>query len=381
MSLLIGPRPSVGHQYRSTLAGVPFGGVPGRGRHVARPCLVQPQRAVGQVLVLVGVELEVGRLDQLDQRVPRASFSATALSLFGFGDAPVEQAHRQAVVLVVEQAHLAGDLRALVPQRAPGIGELGRVEAGQVIRAPADPGGVDRVGHRVAASHVVPRAGERRPDVGRQVREVAVVERLQHLADHEPLEEDRLRHEHVELHGAAGELRDRLVDRREGADLHLDAVLALEVVDHVLVDVLDPVVELERSTLGPQSRRDRLVVVVDRQRQGPVWPGERQAARPDVGVGGDGADRHRRVGAGVEQAGPAKPGGREGAVLEQRAAIDCASVSASAIGPRSRFAARGLTSDSRTASGPVRMPRRAPRALGSASARSPARATPVPGSA
>ena len=168
-------RPPVAERGRRRSLGQRRSGVDG---HVARPRLVQPQRAVGEVLVLVGVELEVGGGDELARaRSGRRSSCRRVLGV-DVGDAVVQQPHRQALVLVVEQPDLAGDLRPLAPQRAPRVGELGRVEAGQLVGPPADPGGVDRVRDRVAAADVVPGVGERRPDVRLEVGDVAQVQRL-----------------------------------------------------------------------------------------------------------------------------------------------------------------------------------------------------------
>ena len=128
------------------------------------------------------------------------------------------------------------------------------------------------------AVDVVPGALQRRPHVCLQVGDVAEVQRLQDLADDQSLEEHHLGYEHVELDVAAGDLRDRFVDRGEGADLNLYVVLLLERVDHVVVDVLVPVVETQRSLLGLQRRGDRLVAGVDRKRHRVVGARQWQSA-------------------------------------------------------------------------------------------------------
>ena len=204
------------------------------------------------MLVLVGVELQIGAADEPSERA-LGGVQLRGVLRVQIGDAVVQQAHRKALVLVVKQADLSGDLRSLGPQRAPWVRELRRVEAWQLVGAPPDPGRVDRVGDRVAAADVVPGAGEARRDVRLQVGNVARVQRLQHLADDEPLEERRLGDEHVVLDLAAGELCDGLIDRVEGADLNLDPVFLFERVDDVEVDVLDPVVELQRPLLVGES--------------------------------------------------------------------------------------------------------------------------------
>ena len=211
-----------------------------------------------------------------------AAFRCCGVLGVDVGDSVVEQPHRQPLVLVVEQADLARDLRPLASTARstgwPGWPDRSRAACPRASRS------------RWCRSCTAPCSGCRRRTRGcgsdghtfcSEVGDVAQVDRLEHLADDEPLEEHELGHEHVELNRPARDLRDRLVDRRERADLDLDPVLLLERLDHVGVDVRVPVVELERPLLGREPRGDRLVVGVDRKRHRPVGTRQRQATRSD----------------------------------------------------------------------------------------------------
>jgi hypothetical protein len=104
--------------------------------------------------------------------------------------------------------------------------------------------------------------------------------------------------EDVVADGAGGELGDRFVEGREGAQLDLDPVFLFEGLEDGLVDVFGPVVELQRARLRFEAGGNAGVVAVDRQADRIVRAGERQAARREVRVlaAGDGG-----VGAGAER--------------------------------------------------------------------------------
>ena len=69
MSLLIGPRPLAGHQYANAVARASLGAYVGASAMSPDHAWCSHSRPLGELLVLVGVELEVRCLDQLDQRV------------------------------------------------------------------------------------------------------------------------------------------------------------------------------------------------------------------------------------------------------------------------------------------------------------------------
>ena len=146
----------------------------------------------------------------------------------------------------------------------------------------------------VARLLVVPRVLHGRPDV-REVREVVVVQRLQRLADDEAAEPVRRREEDVELDRARGDLRDRLVERREERLLDLDAVLLREVLLDPRPQVAVPVVDPERSALGLEAGRDHRVVVEERPRDRTVRPREHQLRRLEVPVVASAAGREDRA--------------------------------------------------------------------------------------
>jgi hypothetical protein len=180
--------------------------------------------------------------------------------------------------LVVEHRHLARDLFHL-PEAVVGVGKLRRVVVGEEVVAPGDPGGEDRVGHGVARADVVPGALQGLPDVALEVGDVVKVQRLDQLARDEQRDLRLGGDEDVVADGARGELGDRFVEGREGAQLDLDAVFLFERLEDGLVDVFGPVVELQRARLGLEAAGDRPVVGVDRQGDRVVGAGERQAAR------------------------------------------------------------------------------------------------------
>ncbi len=151
------------------------------------------------------------------------------------------------------------------------------MSVGHLVVPPADAGGVDGVRHGVAPVLVVPGVGEARPDVV-DVRDVAVVQRPNQPAGHQPADLVVAREVDVVVDAAAADLGDRLVGVVERRDLDLDAVLVLERLHRVGADVVGVGVELERrALLRREPVGDRLVVVGDVPLDRVVRRGERQA--------------------------------------------------------------------------------------------------------
>ena len=220
VSLPIMPRPSSRPPVADLARLGPLRQVVGDRRHVARPRLVQPHRAVGEMLVLVGVEAQVrpGRSVPAARRSRASSCvgSSVLTSVTPLRSSAIASPSRSSSSI----ADPAGDVGRL-PEALVGVAQLRGVVVGEEVVAPGDPGGVDRVGDRVARALVVPGVDQRGPDVAAEVRDVGEVERLQDPARDEQRDEGLGRDEDVEPDRAAGELRDRLVDRREGAQFDL----------------------------------------------------------------------------------------------------------------------------------------------------------------
>ena len=149
---------------------------------------------------------------------------------------------------------------------------------GHLVLPPGDARGVDRVRHRVLPPPVVERVGEVRPGLG-DVRDVAVVERLDQLGLDQLAEHVHGRaHEHVEAPGrcAASTCASFMVLNVVTWTLQL--YFLAKSFRHGLVDVGDPVVDLQRGALSPAAGRwlDRLVVLEDRPGHRVVRPGQRR---------------------------------------------------------------------------------------------------------
>ena len=168
-----------------------------------------------------------------------------------------QQHHRHRGVPVVDHRGLVLVLR--IPQRVIGIRQCGDV-LGHLVVTPADAGGVDGVGHGEPPLLVVPRVGEDGPDIA-DVRDVAVIERLQQTTVDEPADLVVAREVDVVIDIAAADLGDGLVGVVEGRHLDLGLVLVLERLDRVRGDVVGVAVELQRGALlGRETVGDRLVV-------------------------------------------------------------------------------------------------------------------------
>jgi hypothetical protein len=94
---------------------------------------------------------------------------------------------------------------------------------------------------------VVPGALQHLPDVLLQVGDVVEVQRLDQFARDQQRDLRLSGDEDVVADRAGGELGDRFVEGREGAQLDLDAVFLFEGLEDGLVDVFGPVVELQRA--------------------------------------------------------------------------------------------------------------------------------------
>ena len=154
-----------------------------------------------------------------------------------------------------------------------------------MVLTPGDAGRVDRVGHGVLPLAVVERVGEVRPGL-RDVRDVAVVERLDQLPVHQLRHDVDGREEDVEVELPAAQLGQGGVHVLERGHLDLAVVLLAERFQAVGVDVGDPVEQPQRGVLlGSEPALDRRIVLG----QGPghriVRPGQRDPAGGGVRSG------------------------------------------------------------------------------------------------
>ena len=264
-SLAVGREPVADHFHRGAL-----GHVRGRRGHITRPCMVDPDLPARHVGVIVVVVVDV------DEPVESKQLPGRRLYLRRVARVEVVVSHfhesqRQRLAVVVEDRHLA--LVLGLPRHGPRVGHRVRVLV-HVVLPPRDAGRVDRVRHRVAPLLVVEGVLELAPRLG-DVRNVAVVEGTEQVGLHQLADHVDRRHEHVEIDLAAADLRDRLAHRVEGRQLDLALVLLLEVVDALLVDVADPVVDLQGGPpLGLEPAGDP--AVGHRPRDGVVGPGQRE---------------------------------------------------------------------------------------------------------
>ena len=147
-----------------------------------------------------------------------------------------------------------------------------------VVLTPGDAGRVDRVGHRVLPLAVVEGVGEVRPRL-RDVRDVAVVERLDQLPVHQLRHDVDGREEHVEVELPAAQFGQRGVHVLERGHLDLAVVLLTEGFQAVGVDVGDPVEQSQRGVLlGSKPALDRQVVLGQGPGHRVVRPGKRDPA-------------------------------------------------------------------------------------------------------
>jgi hypothetical protein len=143
---------------------------------------------------------------------------------------------------MLSDPHLAA-IGLCLPEDVPGDVHVRDVLL-ELVVAPADPVHPDDVRDGVVRAAVVEGICDLGPDVLLEVRQVGVAERLQQPA-REQVDDVRAgqAHDQVEGHRAGRDLRDRLVGRVVGRDLHLGAELLLELLDRVRVDVVGVVVD------------------------------------------------------------------------------------------------------------------------------------------
>jgi hypothetical protein len=170
---------------------------------------------------------------------------------------------------------------------------------------------------------------QRGPDVLLEVGDQLVVERLHELAADQARELVGRREDDVELQAAGAELRERLVERVEGGDPDAHALLLAEGLQHLGVEVVGVVVDLQlAAALGLDRARDRVAELGHDHRV--VAARQRDARAVDRAAGGRVAEnalaavagalrRHRRGGvlaAGQRRAGAG--GERERATAAQQ---------------------------------------------------------------
>ena len=223
------------------------------------------------VRVVVVVDVQADERVQFEQRVRRCR-QMVRVSRIQIEEAVLQQAQADALASIVEQRHLAAILA--LPRERPRVGHSLRAVLDEVL-PPGDPRGVDRVRHRVPPALVVEGVGELRPGLV-DVWEVAVVERLDQTGLHQGPDQVDGGEEHIEVEVAAGQFGDGLVGGVERAHLDGTSVLLGERVQHLLVDVGHPAIELDRGVLlRCQAAGDRLVGIGQRPGDRPVGPGER----------------------------------------------------------------------------------------------------------
>jgi hypothetical protein len=221
---------------------------------VGAPRVGDGRGALGDVLVTVDVHLHVHQIDQFGQ------VGECLVDQLLVGGVHVEQPlahhrHHQGLALVVEHRYLALELGG-VPQRVPAVlVHLRRVDA---VGAIADAGAEVVVGHRVAGALVVPRVLQR-PEHVRQVRDVGLVQRLDHTAGDEAVDGGAGHGVvHIGLHGLGRQLGDGLGVGGERGEFHLHAELRFEVGDHIGVHIRVVVEDAQRALFGLQPVGDGL---------------------------------------------------------------------------------------------------------------------------
>ena len=281
------------------------------GGHVTGPGRVNPGLAVRDLGVVVVVDVHVGQAGQVLQGPPGLGDLAPVGGV-EVEDAVLHQPQADALAVVVEDGHLA--LVLGLPRHGPRVPHRVRVLVHEVL-TPGNAGGVDRVRDGVLPAAVVERVGEVRPGLV-HVRDVAVVQRLDQLGlDQLAQHVHGHAHEHVERQAAA-QLGQGLVHRVERGHLDLAVVLLGEVVHAGLVDVGDPVVDLQGGPgLGLQAAGDRLVLGVEGPFHRVVRARQRDRARARQGGC---AGIQQRAAAQGGQAGPRPL--QEAAAGEQRRA-------------------------------------------------------------
>jgi hypothetical protein len=239
--------------------------------------VVDPGLAGRDLRVVVVVDEHVDEIRQLQQLVV-GGVDLVHIRGVQVEDALLHEAEADGLAVVVENGDLAAVLG--VPRHRPRVRHRVGVLVDEVL-PPGDAGRVDRVGNRVLPAQVVEGVEEVRPGLV-DVRDVGVVERPEELALHERPEHVDRREEDVEGELAGLDLGDGLAHRVERRDLGLALVLLAEAVDAGLVDVGDPVVDLEGGAcLRRQAALDGLVVVEDRPANRVVLARQRDR---DVGV-------------------------------------------------------------------------------------------------
>ncbi|GBC87057.1 hypothetical protein HRbin12_01058 [bacterium HR12] len=238
--------------------------------HVPRPRVRDPRLPLRDLLVVAGAHLDVHEVVQLREGLPRPPDGVLVPGVH-VSHADPDERHADRLSVLVEEVHLPTP--PLVPVDVEGHGKgAGVVDMVPPVPDPRLPG---HVGDRVAGSPVVPGILEPRPHV-REVGQVRVVEGLDLLGRDELREVLDRGEEQVEADGVVLHLGHRLVHPGELRVLDLDAVLGLERLEDLLVDVVVPVEDAQRARLGRQAVRDGRQVVVQGQRRGAIGRGEQR---------------------------------------------------------------------------------------------------------
>ena len=272
---------------------------------------MDPGLAVRDLGVVVVVDVHVDEAGQLLQRPPGQG-DLVPVGGVEVEDAVLHQPQADALAVVVEDGHLALVLAAARASPTGSASRTGSRARGPYARRSRSCRSCTALVY--CQPLVVERVGEIRPRL-LDVRDVAVVQRLDQLGlDQLAQHVHGHAHEHVERQPAA-QLGQGLVHRVERGHLDLAVVLLGEVIQAGLIDVGDPVVDLQGGPgLGLQAAGDRLVLAID----GPldrVVPA-RQRHRARARQGGRARIQQRaaaqRGQAGARTAGQEAPAGEQG---------------------------------------------------------------------
>ncbi len=223
---------------------------------VARPCLGDGEVPGGELRVdPVDRQARLVLVDRLEDRdlglVDQGGVAGVHVEA-----AVAQDRDRDRVAVGVVEADRARVLR--VPEGLPAL--RGGVFVAHAVASVRHSPRVDRVGHAVVPREVVVGAGVgvRGPDTREHVRDQLLLQREQQVLLHEATQVADGRHEDVWRDLSVRDLLEPLLHVVVGGDLHLDAVLLLELGDHLLVDVVGPVVEHERTRLDRRVGGDRV---------------------------------------------------------------------------------------------------------------------------
>ena len=267
---------------------------------------MDPGLAGGDLAVVVVIDVHVDQAGQLLQRLA-GQIDLAAACRVQVEEPVLHQAEADPFPVVIQDRDLA--LVFGLPGHRPGVLHRVRVLVHQIF-APGHARGVDRVRDGVLPVLVVERIGEVRPGLG-NVRQVAVVQRLNELGLDQLAEHvHRDAHEDIEAEPAA-QLGQRLVHRVERGQRDLALVFLGEVVQAGLVDVGDPVEDLQRRAgLGGQAAGNRLVDREDRPQHRVARPRQRyggpacQGRRASTEQGSRAAGEQAGRGAAPQEAAP-----------------------------------------------------------------------------